>query len=331
MFGFIKNAFTARRDHADCSGCSLCLLVCPVWRQSRDISLTPHGRAKAIQHGDAVDTASVESCTLCMACEPVCPEEIDQIDKILKLRRSVAHPQTPTLMAKMEERAAQPITTKHAQAKLLPDQALLDHPETLRRIVSLLGIPLAEDDGADIALALEAGVVITAQRMQRFLVPFHGAKKIVVTDGLLLKHLKQLLPTMAFVSLGEALSGHSDVRRNLRSTDLYVIEPRAYHTDYQRLVKYYDRLRAAHGCAFNLDLQRIVIPATSRNLPQRLGLIAHDDDAQARWVLHGRSITRIVVESLEDRAAFEKISDIPVVHLAELADDGGRVGRAALD
>lgn len=325
MFGFTKNAFAARRDHADCSGCSLCLLVCPVWRQSRDIGLTPHGRAKAIQHGDAVDAASVESCTLCMACEPVCPEKIDQVDKILKLRRSVAHPQTPALLAKMEDRAAQPITTKPALAKLLPDQALLEHPEMLARIASLLGIPLAEDDGADIALALEAGVVVPAHRLQRFLTPLKGVKRVVIADGLMLKHLKQLLPAMRFVSLGEELSSYTEVRRNLRTTDLYVIEPRAYHSDYQRLVKHYDRLRAAHGCAFNLDLQRIAIPASARNLSQRLGLIAHDDEAHARWVLHGRSITRIVVESLEDRATFAKVSDVPVVHLAELADGSGHV------
>ena len=38
-------------SHASCSGCSLCLLACPVWRQTRDIRLTPHGRAKALQHG----------------------------------------------------------------------------------------------------------------------------------------------------------------------------------------------------------------------------------------------------------------------------------------
>jgi ferredoxin len=39
------------KGYAACSGCSLCLLVCPVWRATRDIRLTPHGRAKALQHG----------------------------------------------------------------------------------------------------------------------------------------------------------------------------------------------------------------------------------------------------------------------------------------
>ena len=319
MWGFVKNAFAPRRDHTDCSGCSLCLLVCPAWRNTRDLAHTPHGRAKAMQHGGAVDAAAVESCTLCMACDPVCPERIDQVEKILKLRRQTAHPGSAALQERMGAQAALPITTKHASAKLLPDQALLDHPATLARVVALLGTPVAEDDGADIALALEAGVVIPQERMQRFIAAWRGTKKLVVADGLLLKHLRQLQPAMQFISLGEALSSHADVRQRLEASDLYVIEPRAYHADYQRLVKHYDRLRAARGCAFNLDLQRIAIPATARSLTQRLGVLAHDDEAQARWLLHGRSISRIVVESLEDRIALAKVSNVPVIHVAELA------------
>jgi ferredoxin len=325
MWGFIKNAFNPRRDHADCSGCGLCMLVCPVWRKTRDISLTPHGRSKAMQYSDIADSAAVENCTLCGACEPVCPEQIDLGGMTLELRRQSAHPAAPALQAMMEDKAAHPLTTQYAAAKWLPDRALLDHPGLLARITTLLGTRVAEDDGTDIALALEAGVVIPSHRMQRFLAPLKGLKRIIVSDGLLLKHLKQLLPEKHFVSLGEALSGHVEVRRRLRSTDLYVIEPRAYHSDYQRLVKYYDGMRTTHGCSFNLDLQRIAIPATVRSLPQRLGLVAHDDDAQARWVLHGRSITRVVVENLEDRVALQRVSDVPVVHLAELADDGVHV------
>jgi ferredoxin len=325
MWGFVKNAFTSRRDHADCSGCSLCLPVCPVWRQIRDISLTPHGRAKAMQQGESVSVASIESCTLCGACDPVCPEQIDMSGMTLKLRRQVEHPEASTLQARMDEKAAQPLTSNYAAAKWLPDYSLLAHPDLQARITALLGARVAEDDGADIALALEAGVVIPVYRLQRFLAPLKGLQRIIVADGLLLKHLKQLLPGMHFVSLGEALSALKDVRRKLRVSDLYVIEPRAYHSDYQRLVKHYDSLRIECGSAFNLDLQRIAIPVTARSLPQRLGLATNDDDAHARWVLHGRSIARIVVESLEDRIALVKISNIPVVHLAELADDGVRV------
>lgn len=327
MLGFFKNAFASRRDHADCSGCSLCLLVCPVWRQSRDVSLTPQGHFKAMQHGtSAADlAASIEQCTLCMACEPVCPENIDITGMILELRRQLAAPAWQhELQIRIVERAAEPVSLPSSSTMLLPDQALHAHPDTLARIVRLLGGEGAistSGDGPDISLALEAGAAIPEQQLERFLTPLRRMKKIIVAEGLLLRHLKQWLPKANIISLGEALSGHAGVRRGLRETDLYVIEPRAYHSDYQRLVKHYDRLRVAHGCAFNLDLQRIAIPATARNLPQRLGLAEANDDGQTRWVLHGRSINRIVVESLEERAALEKVSGFSVVHLAELADD----------
>ena len=327
MFGFVKNAFIPRRDHGDCSGCSLCLLVCPVWRQTGDIGLTPHGRAKAMQQVDIVSIAAIESCTLCMACNPVCPEQIDQVAMILDLRRRQS-PLTARqkLQTRMSAQAARTTASQTSTMTLLPDAALRAHPYMLARVVDLLGaISVSDDDGSDISLALEAGADIPAQRLERFLAQLRQQKKIIVTDGMLLRHLRQWLPKTKIASLGEALTSHAEVHSNLRSTDLYVIEPRAYHSDYQRLVKHYDRLRAKYGCSFNLDLQRIAIPATARSLPQRLGRVAHDDDAQARWMLHGRNITRIVVESLEDRAALEKVSSVPVVHLAELADDGVHV------
>ncbi|OGS17974.1 MAG: hypothetical protein A3J70_03295 [Elusimicrobia bacterium RIFCSPHIGHO2_02_FULL_61_10] len=194
-----------------------------------------------------------------------------------------------------------------------------EHPEILARVVALLGASFSEDDCRDITLALEIGEDIPRRYLERFLTPLRQMKKIVVSDGLLLRKLRHWLPGTNIIGLGEALSGHDAVRRSLRATDLYVIEPRAYHSDYQRLVKHYELLRADRGCAFNLDLQRIAIPATARSLPQRLGLVAPDDEEQTRWVLHGRNIDRIVVESQEERAALEKASGLPVVHVAELA------------
>jgi len=332
MMSFSANARSARQDHAACSGCNLCLLVCPVWRQTRDFALTPHGRAKALQHGAdiAAITASIESCTVCGACEPVCPEHIDLVEMIVELRRKL--PQSVAIQAlekQMRGHAARaPATQPAARIMLLPGAALRNCPRTLARVIALLGnagkLAVAHDDGSDIALALETGASIPEQRLEQFLAPLRRLKTIVVADGLLLRHLKLWLPQTKIAALGEALTGIDAVRRGLRATDLYVIEPRAYHADYERLVKYYDRLRVEARCAFNLDLQRIAIPATARSLPQRLGLTAPDDGTHARWILHGRAIARIVVESLEDAAAFGSAVDCPVVHVADLADDEGQ-------
>jgi len=334
MFDLAKSTPPPRKDYASCSGCGLCLLVCPVWRNKHDFGLTPLGRAKALQHGAvAADiAASIQSCTLCGACEPACPEDIGLVEMTLNLRRQLAQPAAgQSLRARMDEQAARPLAPRpSSSAVLLPGLVLRERPATLARAAALLGgmgnIPIADDDGSDIALALEAGAAIPAQRLERFLRPLRGLKKIIVADGLLLRHLQQWLPQSKITSVGEALSRLAAVRRALRPGDLYVIEPRAYHADYQRLVKYYDALRADCGCALNLDMQRIAIPATARNLPQRLGLESAvetmDDKVQARWILQGRKITRIVVESMKDGAAFEQVSAYPVVHLADLADDG---------
>jgi len=330
MFGHAKSTRQPQKGYASCSGCGLCLLVCPVWRRDRDVGLSPLGRAKALQHGAvAADiAASIQRCTLCAACEPVCPEEIGLIAMTLDLRRQLPLPDSmQRLQTRMDAQAARPPAQRaSSSAVLLPGQTLRERPATLERTIRLLGgkgkISLGDDDGGDITLALETGVSIPTLRLEQFLQPLRRLKRIVVADGLLLRQLRQWLPRSKITSIGEALSGLAAVRGTLCAGDLYVIESRAYHADYQRLVKYYDTLHRATNCVFNLDLQRIAIPATARSLAQRLGLEAIDDTVQTNWILQGRNITRIVLESMEDGAAFEQVSDCPVVHLADLADDG---------
>lgn len=323
------SARQARNDYTCCSGCGLCLLVCPVWRRNHDIALTPLGRAKALQHGAALSeiAESLQSCTVCGACEPVCPEDIGLVAMTLDLRRRLVSPGAAvSLRERMDEQAARPLAPQTTAATLLlPDEALRARPASLARAAALLGgagrFALAPDDGADIALALEAGVPVPAPRRERFLQSLRGPTKIVVADGLLLGHLRQWLPQARLESLGVALSSLPRVRGALRASDLYVIEARAYHADYQRLVGYYDGLRSNTGCTLNLDLQRIAIPASARSLPQRLGLEAANDSVQTNWILRGRNVARIVVESAEDGDAFAKAGGLPVVHLADLADD----------
>lgn len=100
------------------------------------------------------------------------------------------------------------------------------------------------------------------------------------------------------------------LRTLLGPDDLYVIEPRAYHRDYEVQVRRYDALRVATGCMTNLDLQRIAIPA--------------DDSEQARWILVGKQPKRIVIEREQDRTAFAAVGDWPIQHVAELISAGGK-------
>ena len=304
-----------------CTGCSLCLLACPVWRATHDIRLTPHGRAKAMQHGAGAGdlAASIDSCTLCGACEPACPEDIALVDLIVSLR-------APSQPAGMARQAAMPLGARQGEAMLLADAALAANAGVLAQTVALLGgMAVATDKGADIALALESGAAIAPARLEAFLSPLRGAQALVVADGLLLRALRGWLPSssssfpLRAQSLGEAASRTVAVRAALGRGDFYVIEPRAYHADRERLVGHYDELRHATGCGINLDMQRLAVPTTANSLPQRAGRNRVDVSAQARWIVEGKAFSRIVVEDLNDVAAFRSITDKPVLHVAQLA------------
>lgn len=328
----LARAPAAPRDYAACNGCNLCQLVCPMWRSHRDPRFTPAGMAKALQHGAraAQLAAPIEACSLCGACDPVCPEGIDLPGLVMDLRLQLARQEIGDRpqFHESRNRGLSPISTVASRSAplLLPGPELRADAALLGRVQALLGLAIADDDGADIALALELGVEIPPRRLQGFLAALSG-HSIVAADGLLLRQLRRWLPGSQRMGLGAALTSRPAVRSNLLATDIYVIEPRAYHADYERMVAYYDRLQLETGCALNLDLQRIAIPAVAQGLRQKPGATPGYDDTQAKWILKGRRPARIVVESLADRAAFERVCDLPVVHLAELGEDPEMIKR----
>ncbi len=313
------------QGYAACSGCSLCLLACPVWHASRDIRFTPHGRAKALQHGASAQdlVASIDSCTLCGACEPACPEEIDLISMVLGLRTMLGRALPVSIVS---VHTPIPATEEGAQRTaavlIVPDRVLSADAILREHVVQLFGgsakAQFAVDIGTDIAWALEAGAPISDERRLRFLTPLRVAKRLIVGDGILLRALRSWLPGKNIESIGVAASSLDVVRTQLRATDFYMIEPRAYHADRERLVNYYDALRLAHGCAMNMDLQRLAIPTTAGSLPDLLGMNLVNPQNQARWMLEGHDFLRIVVEDASDIAVFQAITDKPVLHLSQL-------------
>jgi len=178
--------------------------------------MTPEGRAKALQHGAvAADLAeSIDSCTLCGACEPVCPEEIDLVGMTLDLRTRVAdRAAAQAMQSKMEIRAVYPAAAVTASVVLLPGPAMRAMPEVLARIAALLGGTPCPDDGVDISQAIESGMPIPTARLDAFLVHLSGARTIVVEDGLWMRHLRAWLPKVRLAGLGESLSSLAAVRR----------------------------------------------------------------------------------------------------------------------
>jgi len=306
------------RTYTACSGCSLCLLSCHVWRTTHDIRLTPHGRAKAMQHGATAGdlVASLNSCTLCGACEPACPESIDLVGMVTGLRGEFARDLEPR--AEFNSVLPAPTDTISTPTILIADQALTDNPALLQSIIGQFGghlaISVAVDSGTDISFALTQGLAISAERLDHFLTPLKITLRVIVADGRLFYALKNWLHGVTIASLGEAISTLPQVREKLSDDDFYVIESVAFHRDHERLISHYDNLRLASGCAMNLDLQRMAIPTTANS--RYSGRVAVDD--QVSWILEGRAPKRIVVEDVADIAAFKRVANVPVIHIGAL-------------
>jgi hypothetical protein len=205
---------------------------------------------------------------------------------------------------------------------LLPGNALRGDSKLVSTVLELLGQPvgLHVDDGYDIALALESGQAVSDTRIEEFIAPFTRASELIVADGLLFNLLRPLLPSSIIMRpLGQALLANPNVRSGLKESDFYMIETRAYNARRSEFVALYDALRRETGCFMNLDLQRVATPTGAASYQHREGLASLISvEAQVRWLLEGRNAQRIVVEHLDDRAAFARYTKIPVVHLAEV-------------
>lgn len=320
----------SRPGYEGCTGCRLCVLPCPVWQQTRDVTLTLMGRARAIQGGagDRETAESLAACVVCGACEPVCPEGLDTVGETLRQRAALSAAGAPVI-ARAAPRPFLPEAPVAPFARgrdvLLAGPDLSAEAALLDRVVAALGGPsavaVAADDGRDLAFALEAGDPIEDARADRFLASLVGARSVVCAEGILVRPLASRLSRTAVRGVGEALLREAATRAALGRGDLLVLETRAYHADRERLVRFYDALAAERGVTLALDLHRIALPTGATSLQSLIGAAdpAVTLDEQARWILEGRSPSRIVCESSADARALAARTAIPVVHLATLA------------
>lgn len=313
------------KGYESCSGCGVCLLVCPLWRTTGAMTYTRKGRAKAMQGGVSHEeiAASIDACLMCGSCEPACPEGIGIVAMNLEQRRMLNQSRSsyPAWYPK-NEATASPRNSKLPQTKtiLMAGRNLDGDIKIVETIVDLLGgdknIGIADDDGRDIAAAIEAGLPVPPDRIALCISLLRNAKNLIVSEGLLHRQLREWLPAKKVMGVGEALLNIPSIRRALRPDDIFIVESRGYHSDFERLVKFYDRLRKDTGCQMNLDLQRIAIPTGASSLrglhnKKTAGCAEH-----AAWILKGRKFKRIVVEDLADMEVFQEITDVPVVHLS---------------
>lgn len=304
-----------RSGYEKCTGCGVCTLTCPAWRQTSDVMLTVAGRTRVLQGGGTPEDVreSLAACVLCGACAAVCPSGVDTVALTTELRMGLG--------GKKDRAPRGPASGagKAAGKIFFSGTAMRGDEKILKRARGLLGQDgfAAFDDSGVSAMAadMEAGIRPGPEELKTFISSMSGVTEIVAADGFLHRHLRQWLPGVRVKGFGEALLGRADIKRALRNTDLYIIEARGFHADHARLVKVYDGMRQETGCKLNTSLQRAAIPtgATSRSGPKRV-----DAPAQAAWILEKRRPVRIVAEAMEDLALFKKIGGPEVIHVAEL-------------
>ncbi len=310
-------------DPAQCNGCGVCMLSCPVWHQHRTKALTYCGRNRAAIGGaDEDDLApSAAACILCGSCEPLCPMGIRTQQSTIALRRNLARRgllPNPRVARdrKKPERAA-------ASRLIIPGASLRDNGRIISAVLRVLGgeAKLHADDGSDLLLSLEAGGEVSDAQIQEYLAPLEGVPELIVADGLMFNLLYSALPSpKSMLPLGPALLRDPNVRAGIKSTDFYMIETRAYNAHRHAFVELYSRLRRETGCTTNLDLQRVATPTGASCMQHREGLkTIISIEEQVKWLLEGRRPARIVVEHPDDLEAFSRYTKLPVVHLAEVA------------
>lgn len=315
-----------RKGFEACSGCGVCLLSCPVWHRTRTMSSTRKARAKAIQgggtHKEIAD--AIDSCYLCGACETVCPEGIGLAGLNMHQRQELNRERTKYPDWYPANNIEYTGTGKNPAAKtlLLAGRLLGGDRELCKSIMEQLGsygsTALASDDGRDIAKVAEAGLPLSQERVKLFVSSLRSAATLIIAEGLLHRPLRKWLRGKKIMGPGEALLSVASLRRRLGPEDLYVIESRGYHSDHGRLVTFYDRLRRETGCQTNLDLQRTALTTGAASLQGQKNLVAEGCIENAKRILKGKKVRRVVVEDLADAGAFRLATDMPVIHVGML-------------
>lgn len=248
---------------------------------------------------------------LCGSCEPTCSFGMQTVSATLDMKVLLNKDTAQKIKFRKRARPALgPVLL--ACPSLLHKNILID-----KTLDILKGATIFDDNGDDISLALETGLGVPTSRINDFIDSLKNAKEIITTDGLIYRLLKRFLPEAIITGLGEALIRYGGLSDRLRKGDLYVIDARTYNAGFKNLVGIYDGLRRKTGCMMNLDLHRVATPtAVVRN---EAGSRSVDVKKQMQWMLAGRDAKRIIVERVEDKAAFESASGAPVFFVSEIA------------
>ncbi len=301
----------------ECNGCSVCMLSCPLWLQTRDPFLPFCGRTRTMQGGasPAEVRDALDACILCGSCEALCSFDMDTIAKTIDSKGLLEHfiPESPE--------AQKRTTSKYVKGRILLANSLLQESRgLLSKTLDVLGseVTLYDDNGEDISEAIERYGHLRKSRVSTFLASIKTADEIITTDGLIYRLIRHNLPSTKVVGLGEALIRYSDLAEKVKPDDLYIIDPRTYHANFGVLVDLYDTFGKRTGCLMNRDLHRVATPTGVTLFHRDRSHNVIDPVKQIQWILEGKRPNRIIVEKLEDRGPFTEVADIPVLFVGEV-------------
>ena len=185
---------------AVCNGCGICVLPCPAWWNSRDMMVTPRGILRALQENaraeDLRDT--LFDCSMCGACEPACPLDIDILGTFRELRGAIPSPVPERVSLRPPRNGTLAARPKRV---LVPGPALIRNQALLNLVLGILGtsavISVSDDDGHDLALTLETGAAVESGRVKEFLAPFRKVRELVVVEGILHRFLRRRMPRLS--------------------------------------------------------------------------------------------------------------------------------------
>ena len=300
---------TVENTYAVCHGCGLCNLVCPLWKQSYDLSYTPYGQAKFMQHGGDLATLGQQfsACNLCGACDVVCPKEIRLTETNLKVRQMLS----ATEDAQNEYPDSQDETpVRQAEQVLIADQLLIENQSRCRRVLDFMNKQAS-------TVLHESVLNLDGDDIQKSL-SLHACPRLVISDVLLLKQLRSQFPRVKTTSLSQYLFDALPLNSLLSADDLYIVDSRAYHLDFGARVEAYMQLKQNSECMMNLDLQRIAIPVNASEVSDAI-----DVGKQWQWITQGRSFKRVIVESLTEFKNIQRLirsqpDRVSVLHLSDL-------------
>lgn len=267
-------------DLYKCSGCSVCLVNCPSFKEGNDSFNSAKGRLMALKWGADVDTLkeSIESCKDCSLCAEVCPEDIDLFSINRHIAKNISggsFKEVPSKLHGVKEN--QKVFIGGCDYGFLNDY----------NVINL--------DGE----FLKDGCFDEDKFISNIVEPLRNCSSIVTDNYRLLYYAKRLGKLNNIKGLGELLVDRATFNRG----DLFVPSFYGLMWDYKKLFHYYDdEVRVKGGANLFVDLNRMpfYIEGFEASAIENMVLISTKGAEPKRIVLEDKNSIKLFTSIFKD-------------------------------